>query len=227
MARITVEDCLEKVTNRFHLVRVASKRARQIMNGKEPTLEWDNDKATVLALREIAAGNITEEMLDEKPIISEEEGLFDQNEIDEANKAIDHYSNEIKERKGEFSLSGGSGELLGDTGRGDLEGALSWPKPHRDPFRKMLAPSKITPYLTELLNPGFRLDHNMGIITMRKGAEGHILHGSSGPDFDPHQYYIFKNGKKPRDKSLNLYKTAALSMVANVMLNHDEVYIKR
>ena len=82
MARITVEDCLEKVTNRFHLVRVASKRARQIMNGKEPTLEWDNDKATVLALREIAAGNITEEMLDEKPIIKEEEGLFDQNEID-------------------------------------------------------------------------------------------------------------------------------------------------
>ena len=82
MARITVEDCLEKVTNRFHLVRVASKRARQNMNGKEPTLEWDNDKATVLALREIAAGNITEEMLDEKPIISEEEGLFDQNEID-------------------------------------------------------------------------------------------------------------------------------------------------
>ena len=82
MARITVEDCLEKVTNRFHLVRIASKRARQIMNGKEPTLEWDNDKATVLALREIAAGNITEEMLDEKPIINEEEGLFDQNEID-------------------------------------------------------------------------------------------------------------------------------------------------
>ena len=82
MARITVEDCLEKVTNRFHLVRVASKRARQIMNGKEPTLEWDNDKATVLALREIAAGNITEEMLDEKPVIEEEEGLFDQKEID-------------------------------------------------------------------------------------------------------------------------------------------------
>lgn len=82
MARITVEDCLEKVNNRFHLVRVASKRARQIMNGKEPTLEWDNDKATVLALREIAAGNITEEMLDEKPVINEEDGLFEQTEID-------------------------------------------------------------------------------------------------------------------------------------------------
>jgi hypothetical protein len=47
-----------------------------------PTLEWDNDKATVLALREIAAGNITEEMLDEKPVINEEDGLFEQTEID-------------------------------------------------------------------------------------------------------------------------------------------------
>ncbi|MBT6755034.1 MAG: DNA-directed RNA polymerase subunit omega [Gammaproteobacteria bacterium] len=82
MARITVEDCLEKVDNRFHLVRVASKRARQLMNGKEPTLEWDNDKATVLALREIAAGNITEEMLNEKPIINDEDSIFEQGEID-------------------------------------------------------------------------------------------------------------------------------------------------
>ena len=82
MARITVEDCLEKVDNRFHLVRVASKRARQLMNGKEPTLEWDNDKATVVALREIAAGNITEEMLNEKPASSEDEGIFAQDEID-------------------------------------------------------------------------------------------------------------------------------------------------
>ena len=82
MARITVEDCLEKVDNRFHLVRVASKRARQIMNGKEPTLEWDNDKATVVALREIAAGNITEEMLNEKPVTNDEDSLFEQAEID-------------------------------------------------------------------------------------------------------------------------------------------------
>ena len=82
MARITVEDCLEKVDNRFHLVRVASKRARQIMNGKEPTLEWDNDKATVVALREIAAGNITEEMLNEKPVVNDEDSLFEQTEID-------------------------------------------------------------------------------------------------------------------------------------------------
>jgi DNA-directed RNA polymerase subunit omega len=52
------------------------------MNGKEPSLEWDNDKATVVALREIAAGNITEEMLEEKPVINEEDGIFEQAEID-------------------------------------------------------------------------------------------------------------------------------------------------
>ena len=82
MARITVEDCLEQVENRFHLVRVASKRARQLMNGKESTLDWDNDKATVVALREVAAGNITEEMLIEKAVVNEDEGIFDQSEID-------------------------------------------------------------------------------------------------------------------------------------------------
>lgn len=56
MARVTVEDCLRNVKNRFELVIVAAKRARQIMRGKEPKVEWDNDKPTVVALREIAAG---------------------------------------------------------------------------------------------------------------------------------------------------------------------------
>jgi DNA-directed RNA polymerase subunit omega len=56
MARVTVEDCLKNVKNRFELVMIASKRARQLMRGKDPKVEWDNDKATVVALREIAAG---------------------------------------------------------------------------------------------------------------------------------------------------------------------------
>lgn len=56
MARVTVEDCLKNVKNRFELVLIASKRARQLMRGKEPKVEWDNDKATVVALREIAEG---------------------------------------------------------------------------------------------------------------------------------------------------------------------------
>lgn len=56
MARVTVEDCLKNVKNRFELVIVAAKRARQLMRGKDPKVEWDNDKPTVVALREIAAG---------------------------------------------------------------------------------------------------------------------------------------------------------------------------
>jgi DNA-directed RNA polymerase subunit omega len=56
MARVTVEDCLKNVKNRFELVIVAAKRARQLMRGKEAKVDWDNDKATVVALREIAAG---------------------------------------------------------------------------------------------------------------------------------------------------------------------------
>jgi DNA-directed RNA polymerase subunit omega len=58
MARVTVEDCLDHVANRFELVLVASKRARQIANGTEPFVPWENDKPTVVALREIADGHI-------------------------------------------------------------------------------------------------------------------------------------------------------------------------
>ena len=65
MARITVEDCLKNVPNLFQLVLVASRRARKLANGAEATLDWENDKATVLALREIAAGHVGVEILDE------------------------------------------------------------------------------------------------------------------------------------------------------------------
>lgn len=63
MARVTVEDCLEHVDNRFELVMVASKRARDIaVRGAEPMVEWENDKPTVVALREIADGLIKPDM---------------------------------------------------------------------------------------------------------------------------------------------------------------------
>ena len=65
MARITVEDCLHNVENLFQLVVLAAQRARRLANGAEATLPLENDKPTVLALREIAAGNITPEMLRE------------------------------------------------------------------------------------------------------------------------------------------------------------------
>lgn len=64
MARVTVEDCLEHVDNRFELVMVSSKRARQIATlGKEPLVPIENDKPTVIALREIAAGLIDASIL--------------------------------------------------------------------------------------------------------------------------------------------------------------------
>ena len=67
MARITVEDCLEVVDNRFELVMMAAKRARQLANGVEATLDnsEDDDKPTVLALREIAARSIDNELIDQ------------------------------------------------------------------------------------------------------------------------------------------------------------------
>ncbi len=64
MARITVEDCLDNVDNRFDLVLTATKRARQIANGAEPLVEEENDKPTVIALREIAEGFIDPERVD-------------------------------------------------------------------------------------------------------------------------------------------------------------------
>jgi DNA-directed RNA polymerase subunit omega len=65
MARITVEDCLKNVPNLFQLVLVASRRARKLANGATATLDWENDKVTVLSLREIAAGHVGVEILDE------------------------------------------------------------------------------------------------------------------------------------------------------------------
>jgi DNA-directed RNA polymerase subunit omega len=58
MARITVEDCLQKVKNRYALIHAASKRARQLLNGARDLVEHDNNKPTVVALREIAAGKV-------------------------------------------------------------------------------------------------------------------------------------------------------------------------
>ncbi|MGM0541883.1 MAG: DNA-directed RNA polymerase subunit omega [Pseudomonadota bacterium] len=63
MARVTIEDCLDQVENRFELVILSAKRARQISNGAEPTVDWDNDKPTVVALRELAAGTIDAEVV--------------------------------------------------------------------------------------------------------------------------------------------------------------------
>jgi DNA-directed RNA polymerase subunit omega len=63
MARITIEDCLTRIPNRFELTLAATNRARQISAGSQPLVEGDRDKPTVIALREIAAGKVGIEML--------------------------------------------------------------------------------------------------------------------------------------------------------------------
>lgn len=76
MARITVEDCLEHVDNRFELVMLATRRARQLRRfGTEALVAEENDKPTVIALREIAAGFINEEMLDEQDASTDDERM--------------------------------------------------------------------------------------------------------------------------------------------------------
>ena len=65
MARITVEDCLDKIDNIFEMVLVAAKRARRVAHGAEPMVELENDKPTVIALREIADGLVSPAILEE------------------------------------------------------------------------------------------------------------------------------------------------------------------
>lgn len=80
MARITVEDCSDKIPNMFQLVLVAAKRARQLANGAEAMVPWEDDKPTVVALREIAEGYITESILEER----EHHSLDDLLELEQA-----------------------------------------------------------------------------------------------------------------------------------------------
>jgi DNA-directed RNA polymerase subunit omega len=67
MARITVDDCLKNIPNRFEMSLAATYRARQISNGSEPMLDQNRDKATVIALRELAAGKYGTEILKKTP----------------------------------------------------------------------------------------------------------------------------------------------------------------
>tara|TARA_B100000963_G_scaffold277509_1_gene245884 strand:+ start:51 stop:470 length:420 start_codon:yes stop_codon:yes gene_type:complete len=113
MARITVEDCIDKFPSRFELVLVASNRARKLHSGEDPTVEIDNDKNTVIALREIAEETVTVENLKndlieeyQTTIFSEDEDInelednSDENEpkLDEASHEQELQNNKINEQ---------------------------------------------------------------------------------------------------------------------------------
>ena len=90
MARITVEDCIDKFSSRFELVLVASNRARKLFSGEKPTVEIDNDKNTVIALREIADETITKDQLKNDLIEDYQTNIFSEDEdINEIEDNID------------------------------------------------------------------------------------------------------------------------------------------
>jgi DNA-directed RNA polymerase subunit omega len=97
MARVTVEDCLENVENRFQLVLVAARRARQLTAGAEPCVGQENDKPTVLALREIAGGFVTNAILEESEHEVEAGLDVDENALNELDAAGIGQAGEAKE----------------------------------------------------------------------------------------------------------------------------------
>lgn len=76
MARVTVEDCVDKIGNRFDMVLSAARRARQIYSGDDPKVDPENDKPTVIALREIAEGLVDADILDQPENLRTEEDLI-------------------------------------------------------------------------------------------------------------------------------------------------------
>ena len=98
MARITVEDCIDKFPSRFELVLVASNRARKLHSGEDPTVEIDNDKNTVIALREIAEETITVENLKNDLIEEYQTTTFTEDEeIDEIEDNSSDNQSEVSE----------------------------------------------------------------------------------------------------------------------------------
>lgn len=99
MARVTIEDCIDKCTNQFELVLLSTKRARQIERGAEPLVPRENDKPTVLALREIAEGLVNRQTLEEQEAREASEAM-----AAEA-AAVAEQASESAERQGDADTS--------------------------------------------------------------------------------------------------------------------------
>ena len=104
MARITVEDCIDKFPSRFELVLVASNRARKLYAGENPTIEKDNDKNTVISLREIGEGKITIKSLEDSAIDKLRKQQETVSEVEDLEEDFDEDFE--KTYKGEVSKSG-------------------------------------------------------------------------------------------------------------------------
>ena len=123
MARITVEDCIDKFDSRFELVLVASNRARKLHSGEEPTVERDNDKNTVIALREIADETISAETFKQNLVeeyqtvspIDEEELALEFNEENTHDEADSEKLSEVSAETDETDISKADSEDYSET----------------------------------------------------------------------------------------------------------------
>ena len=110
MARITVEDCIDKFPSRFELVLVASNRARKLYSGENPTVEIDNDKNTVIALREIAEETLTKEHLKNALIEEYQTNTFSEDEeINEIEDNSDENENEVNKSESDEVIENNEG----------------------------------------------------------------------------------------------------------------------
>ena len=104
MARVTVEDCIEKIDNRFELIIAASQRAREISNGVQIEVSKDNDKNTVISLREIGNGAITYDDLKERYLKSLQKVVIN-NDEDEDNDIQEEFSTYLSEEGKDDNLN--------------------------------------------------------------------------------------------------------------------------
>ncbi|MDA0836312.1 MAG: phytanoyl-CoA dioxygenase family protein [Planctomycetota bacterium] len=116
-----------------------------------------------------------------------------QEEVTALNRALDARWDDLQEVH--ESLARGAKDLVGSHRRKGLGLPFESNGAEGEACRSLLAHPNINPYLNEIIGVGFRLDHPHSFIVQEKGCEGHTFHGSTGPAFDPNQYYIVRNGK--------------------------------
>ena len=106
MARITVEDCIEKISNRFDLVVFAVQRGRELSAGDEPTIDRDNDKNTVVSLREIAESTVDIVALRENLIISMQKQIQEEETEDKeiTSEIEDNIINDVEKNADKFGM---------------------------------------------------------------------------------------------------------------------------
>ena len=120
------------------------------------------------------------------------EDVMSANHVASANEAVDRHAHLIQNRKA--GLAHTSRRLFGPKGKGGfVQNPLSFESPWCEPFRQMLAHSRVVDIFNEILGAGFRLDHGPALLQMDQGVEGHWLHG--GMTFDPSRYHRYEHGR--------------------------------